>query len=1340
MERGADFSGWGSKQGSKIKTWKKRFFVLRGRELVYYSSSSNGGSDEKGRLTVVGADFAPDLKNGLLIRGEKKNKTQVLKMKTATADESKAWLLTIRQAVAEVDPVAPHISASFRTRSVSNLSSNSSNASSRASSISNNNSSGFFGATPPLPPVPERSFASQRSLSVSNDSAPPPAVEYYRRGSSISSSPGDKRGWLLKEGRNVKSWKKRFFVLRGNVLTYYADEQSSPKLGSVIVHDVETNFTTPFTLDVHGAGSRLLRIAADSLDVIESWDLALAHAISTAGADDSGDAKTRAKSLSTARSSSSSFSTDAYDAFEQHGKVQYRLDHQGSSSLDDAYETAATAAVADTEPTPYYSQFDAASPPLPQPRPTGPVETCDGWLLKQGRQSKQWKRRFFTLTHDSLEYRHAPDDFPNEDERILDADLAALGDLAVLYIELDSGRTITVTAESPSELARWVDALSAVLGKALSIDNQLEDEQEQEVQGEQTPLTPRAPVVAAPLSPVSYEVTAPAPASPVAVVAAAPVATPVAAPIGIKYGWLLKQGSLIKSWKRRYFVLEGDVLTYYEHIDKAPRGSGVVARVVRDSGAERGLDVHLTSGRILKVASETASELEAWYAALSHASQLVSQTATLSSASSSVTTDTDAAHYVPTTLGQSGWLLKCGQNFKTWRLRYFVLERSRLLYYSSDDVANSEALGAGVVFDVSVGDARPLCINVRFQNGRLLQLAAPDEKLFTVWLRALETSSNLTSSFLSQHDASGDSRTSAPTFDNEFDRDVAEDGDSATAAPAPTGEEIEFDWERPRKSSSSGSDNQGDNDKDPKSGYAAWEAAMENKPEFDSSASWSSSDDEGNDDDAQSRRSATDKLTDALAPTSVAVTTPPLVAGWLNKEGGKVLKTWKRRYFSLHGTTLRSFKSESGSLLRTFTLAHVDECLALPLGLEVTTTLNRKLVLTAESKDDYARWLRGFQAALHVATSTPASPVATASVASASPSTKSKPPTAPSTPVAAAATVHATVAAPSTPMAAAAPSAPVAAPRSPVASTIPVAVDLGRVLTVNAEGKTVTAYSGWLEKEGQRFKTWKRRYFTYKRGALLYFSEIGGVAHGHGTVTGVRVDASKAFTLSIQLEGDRVLRVSAASADDMDTWLRVLTADCPLLSPVASASSASSPAASPSHKTPSTVTVGAPVAVAVAAATAVASAAASSEPTPASPAGRGAARERVSDRLDPSDYLANDTISNESFLRIQDEQFRRHGDSGAAAPPATGPFKGDLSFAARDADSVTTTSAGADAVNKGTEPDRAEKLQLVTERAESEEDLAYYRELLAENEREREKREAEKAAQVSGCAPCCVVM
>lgn len=60
--------------------------------------------------------------------------------------------------------------------------------------------------------------------------------------------------------------------------------------------------------------------------------------------------------------------------------------------------------------------------------------------------------------------------------------------------------------------------------------------------------------------------------------ATAPVRAGRAGPLrsvgALKSGWMMKQGGSVKTWKRRFFVLKGLALAYYEtEYDTTPKGT-----------------------------------------------------------------------------------------------------------------------------------------------------------------------------------------------------------------------------------------------------------------------------------------------------------------------------------------------------------------------------------------------------------------------------------------------------------------------------------------------------------------------------------------------------------------------------------------------------------------------------------------------------------------------------------------------------------------------------------------------------------------------------------------------
>ena len=71
-------------------------------------------------------------------------------------------------------------------------------------------------------------------------------------GSSSSGSSSDMCGWLVKQGQKVHSWKRRWFVLRGGVLEYYASPRDARPRGAVALASVCA--VVPDVLPAHDPG------------------------------------------------------------------------------------------------------------------------------------------------------------------------------------------------------------------------------------------------------------------------------------------------------------------------------------------------------------------------------------------------------------------------------------------------------------------------------------------------------------------------------------------------------------------------------------------------------------------------------------------------------------------------------------------------------------------------------------------------------------------------------------------------------------------------------------------------------------------------------------------------------------------------------------------------------------------------------------------------------------------------------------------------------------------------------------------------------------------------------
>lgn len=100
---------------------------------------------------------------------------------------------------------------------------------------------------------------------------------------SISPSQIDKEGYLQKKGEVNKSFQRRWFVLKGNLLFYFEKKGDREPIGVIILEgctielaECEDQFT--FKLLFHGGGGRTYVLAADSQESLEAWMKALARA------------------------------------------------------------------------------------------------------------------------------------------------------------------------------------------------------------------------------------------------------------------------------------------------------------------------------------------------------------------------------------------------------------------------------------------------------------------------------------------------------------------------------------------------------------------------------------------------------------------------------------------------------------------------------------------------------------------------------------------------------------------------------------------------------------------------------------------------------------------------------------------------------------------------------------------------------------------------------------------------------------------------------------------------------------------------------------------------------
>ncbi|POM77978.1 Hypothetical protein PHPALM_4559, partial [Phytophthora palmivora] len=380
---------------------------------------------------------------------------------------------------------------------------------------------------------------------------------------------------------------------------------------------------------------------------------------------------------------------------------------------------------------------------------------------------------------------------------------------------------------------------------------------------------------------------------------------------------------------------DGNKLYYFEQIGEAPRGNGIVKSAVPNDTYPNCLDFILTTGRTLRVVAESPDEIHSW---LDHFNDCIPGADNAEERRSALERLSLGANAEDTASGVTesgtGWLLKKGKNFKNWKRRFFKLDGKQFSYSSAP---NAPPLGRGVVENVAIGNARPFCLDVRFQNGRVMQVVAASEDEMMAWNRLLHAAvlSEPLESDLDQ--------------DTQFDFDDAEEDAQLDTMRTVVTAATAFKRGLSKASStvSTTSSNESFNQQ--------MEAKV--KPTNENAEALVKKTNERAEAAAKAVAAAVAGAgRRSLRLGTVEAEEPVVCSGWLRKEGGTV-KNWKRRYFTLHGPTLCYFKSDNGALLRSFTVCHVVTLRTRRLCLEITTEVGRKLLVASETQADLDRWL-----------------------------------------------------------------------------------------------------------------------------------------------------------------------------------------------------------------------------------------------------------------------------------------------------------------------------------------------------------------------------------------------
>lgn len=253
--RGTVYYGWLWKKGSSFKTWKKRFFLLHGRALTYYTQCCVIASDSlgtqcldmpaKGGLRVARAELTNETSFGLKVTS---SSGRVLQIQAGDDAARMQWLDALEDA-----PKKRLMESMMRGTMMSEFASSRSNAPMNFTDTTSSTTSSLDAASL------QSSLSTMSSSSDGDDDGDMRA--------------GDTRGWLHVRTGVLHSWKKRFVTLGVDghltLATHRRSKRPQDKAYAVIA-------CTPFSGHAHAFCVRVDRhkeffMAAATEKEAEAW-------------------------------------------------------------------------------------------------------------------------------------------------------------------------------------------------------------------------------------------------------------------------------------------------------------------------------------------------------------------------------------------------------------------------------------------------------------------------------------------------------------------------------------------------------------------------------------------------------------------------------------------------------------------------------------------------------------------------------------------------------------------------------------------------------------------------------------------------------------------------------------------------------------------------------------------------------------------------------------------------------------------------------------------------------------------------------------------------------------
>ncbi|XP_062609728.1 rho guanine nucleotide exchange factor TIAM1-like [Saccostrea cucullata] len=157
----------------------------------------------------------------------------------------------------------------------------------------------------------------------------------------------------------------------------------------------------------------------------------------------------------------------------------------------------------------------------------------------------------------------------------------------------------------------------------------------------------------------------------------------------IKSGYCIKEGDKMKSWKRRFFVLNEYGLFYYvsqesteplRHIPRDEMRHVKSSTINKHNGGIHGMFELYTENRTFYIECETPAEVQLWIKAIQSLLPRKSRRTTILNQRDSVfyTSSGSLSNF------KSGYCTKQGGKRKNWLSRYFVVNEDGIQYFTSD--------------------------------------------------------------------------------------------------------------------------------------------------------------------------------------------------------------------------------------------------------------------------------------------------------------------------------------------------------------------------------------------------------------------------------------------------------------------------------------------------------------------------------------------------------------------------------------------------------------------------------------------------------------------------------